>query len=104
MLAYACLRSNNLTKVATRALPLLSRNFSNGSKRPPVFEMRNYEVPPGKLGDVISSATTRVKLEVEMGSGLLGFWATEGFLKDGLITTELFALWEYGEALIKGVR
>ena len=32
-----------------------------------------------------------------MGAMLRGFWATEGILKDGLITTELFALWEYGK-------
>jgi len=93
----ACVRSKSIAKAATRALPLLARNFSNKSKRPPIFEMRNYEVPPGNLGEVVSSATTRVKLEQEMGSKLLGFWATEGFLKDGLITTEIFALWEYGE-------
>lgn len=76
---------------------LISRSVSDASKRPPVFELRNYEVPPGKLDDVISSATKRVKIEVEMGATLRGFWATEGFLKDGLIPTELFALWEYGE-------
>ena len=75
----------------------ISRSVNGASKRPPVFELRNYEVPPGKLGDVISSATKRVKIEVEMGATLRGFWATEGFLKDGLIPTELFALWEYGE-------
>ena len=81
----------------SKPILLISRSVNGASIRPPVFELKNYEVPPGKLGDVISSATKRVKIEVEMGATLRGFWATEGFFKDGLIPTELFALWEYGE-------
>lgn len=98
MFSYALSKNSREVSRATRILPLLlSRSHSDASKFPPVFELRNYEVPPGKLGDVINNATKRVKLEVEMGAMLRGFWATEGFLKEGLITTELFALWEYGE-------
>ena len=95
---FCCTLLKNGREFSRTTLPILiSRSLSDASKRSPVFELRNYEVPPGKLGDVISSATKRVKIEVEMGAMLRGFWATEGFLKDGLIPTELFALWEYGE-------
>ena len=100
MFHCAVLKKGKELSRTTGLLPLLlSRSIANArsNKHPPVFELRNYEVPPGKLGDVMKSATVRVNVEMKMGAMLRGFWATEGILKHGLITTELFALWEYGE-------
>ena len=50
MFCRALLKNGRKCSKTTR---LLIRSVSDASKRPAVFELRNYEVPPGKLGDVI---------------------------------------------------